>query len=299
MNVRDWRDADPADTQWLYAREQDYWVRELAWDASTAWKEIEQARVTWGLPGRIVVDQHKTIRGWCYCMPDGETFHLGGIVADDPRVTAALVDASLDLASAGARPARVSSFVPTRADGLEPALVERGFTCERYHYLARAVSPTDTGTLEAGGWQDDLLVPAAVLLRASYGVGGRHFAPRGLQVEWEHYVRGLVERPGCGVLEPSITRVLKVGDLMQALVLATRIAPGTVHLAQVAVHPSRRREGLGHRLVDEACRLAASRGARLVTLLVGEHNAAARALYEQIGFTERATFVAGMLSYTK
>ena len=34
MNVRDWRDADPADTQWLYAREQDYWVRELAWDAS-------------------------------------------------------------------------------------------------------------------------------------------------------------------------------------------------------------------------------------------------------------------------
>jgi ribosomal protein S18 acetylase RimI-like enzyme len=299
MNVRDWRDADPADTQWLYAREQDYWVRELAWDASTAWREIEQARVTWGLPGRIVVDQHQTIRGWCYCMPDGETFHLGGIVADDPRVTAALVDASLDMATAGARPARVSSFVPTRADGLEPALVERGFACERYHYLVRAVSPSDAGAVEATGWHDDLLVPSAVLLRAAYGSGGRHFAPRGLQVEWEHYVRGLVERPGCGVLEPSITRVLKAGDVMQALVLATRIAPGTVHLAQVAVHPSRRREGLGHRLVDETCRLAASRGARLVTLLVGEHNAAARALYEQIGFTARATFVAGMLSYRR
>jgi len=299
MNVRDWRDADPADTQWLYAREQDYWVRELAWDASTAWREIEQARVTWGLPGRIVVDQHQTIRGWCYCMPDGETFHLGGIVADDPRVTAVLVDASLDIATAGARPARVSSFVPTRADGLEPALVERGFACERYHYLVRAVSPSEAGPVEAIGWQADLLVPSAVLLRAAYGSGGRHFAPRGLQVEWEHYVRGLVERPGCGVLEPSVTRVLKTGDLMQALVLATRIAPGTVHLAQVAVHPSRRREGLGRRLVDETCRLAASRGARLVTLLVGEHNVAARALYEQVGFTERATFVAGLLSYRR
>ena len=299
MNVRDWRDADPADTQWLYAREQEYWVRELAWDASTAWREIEQARVTWGLPGRIVVDQHQTIRGWCYCMPDGETFHLGGIVADDPRVTAALVDASLDMATAGARPARVSSFVPTRADGLEPALVERGFACERYHYLVRAVSPSDARAVEATGWHDDLLVPSAVLLRAAYGSGGRHFAPRGLQVEWEHYVRGLVERPGCGVLEPSITRVLKAGDVMQALVLATRIAPGTVHLAQVAVHPSRRREGLGHRLVDETCRLAASRGARLVTLLVGEHNAAARALYQQLGFTARATFVAGLLSYQR
>ena len=57
---------------------------------------------------RIVLDEHQTIRGWCYCMPDGETFHLGGIVADDARVTASLVDASLSLATAGARPARVS-----------------------------------------------------------------------------------------------------------------------------------------------------------------------------------------------
>jgi ribosomal protein S18 acetylase RimI-like enzyme len=91
--------------------------------------------------------------------------------------------------------------------------------------------------------------------------------------------------------------VLKAADLMQALVLATRIAPGTVHLAQVAVHPSRRRAGLARRLVDEACRLAASRGARLVTLLVGARNTAARALYERIGFAERATFVAGTLTY--
>ena len=298
MNIRDWRDADPADTQWLYAREQDYWVRELAWDASTAWREIEQARVTWGLPGRIVIDEHKTIRGWCYCMPDGETFHLGGIVADDPRVTAALVDASLDIAAAGARPARVSSFVPTRADGLEPALVQRGFSCERYHYLARPVTPpVNSGSSDAIGWHEDLLAPSAILLQAAYGQGGRHFSPRGLQAEWEHYVRGLVERPGCGVLEPTITRVVRTSEGMRALVLATRIAPGTVHLAQVAVHPSRRREGLGRRLVDEACRLAASRGARLVTLLVGDRNVAARALYEQMGFAARAAFVAGTLSY--
>lgn len=297
MNVRDWRDADPADTQWLYAREQEYWVRELAWDASTAWREIEQARVTWGLPGRIVIDEHKTIRGWCYCMPDGDTFHLGGIVADDARVTASLVDASLSLATAGARPARISSFVPTRAEALEPTLVARGFACEPYHYLARPVSPGEVNPQDATGWHEDLLIPAAVLLQSAYGEGGRHFAPRGLQVEWEHYVRGLVERPGCGVLEPAITRVVLAGHVMQALVLATRIAPGTVHLAQVAVHPSRRRQGLARRMVEQACRLAASRGARLVTLLVGDSNAAARALYESMGFTERARFVAGTLTY--
>jgi ribosomal protein S18 acetylase RimI-like enzyme len=190
----------------------------------------------------------------------------------------------------------VSTFVPTRAEGLEAILVERGFACERYHYLARPVARTESGSVDATTWQEELLIPAAVLLQAAYGEGGRHFAPRGLQVEWEHYVRGLVERPGCGVLEPAITRVIKSGDAMQALVLATRLAPGTVHLAQVAVHPERRRAGVARRLVEEACRLAASRGARLVTLLVGESNAAARQLYEQMGFAPRAIFLAGTLS---
>jgi ribosomal protein S18 acetylase RimI-like enzyme len=295
MTVCDWRDADPADTQWLYAREQDFWVRELAWDASSAWREIEQARVTWGLPGRMAFDADTTIRGWCYCMPDGETFHIGGITTDSAGVTGMLVDACLAMVKADAPPARVSTFVPMRAEGLEAALVERGFVCEHYHYLARSVAAAPV-TPTASGWQDDLLVPSAILLQSAYGEGGRQFAPRGLQVEWEHYVRGLVERPGCGVLEPGITRVQKSSTGMQALVLATRIAPGTVHLAQVAVHPDCRRSGVARRLVDEACRLAASRGARLVTLLVGERNAAARALYEQMGFTERALFLAGTLT---
>ena len=73
MIVRDWRDADPADTQVLYAREQEYWVRELAWDASTAWREIEQARVTWGLLGFLAIDTDRTLRGWAYFLPEGET----------------------------------------------------------------------------------------------------------------------------------------------------------------------------------------------------------------------------------
>ena len=90
MIVRDWRDADAADTQLLYAREQDFWVRELAWDASNSWREIEQARTTWGLPGRIAIDHKRTVRGWSYYMPDGETLHIGGIAAETKDATAAL-----------------------------------------------------------------------------------------------------------------------------------------------------------------------------------------------------------------
>jgi ribosomal protein S18 acetylase RimI-like enzyme len=294
MNVRDWRDADAADTQLLYAREQDFWVRELAWDASNSWREIEQARTTWGLPGRLAIDHRRTVRGWSYFMPDGETLHIGGIAADTKEATKALVDACLEVAAVPPRPVRVSCFVPDRAEGFEQALVERGFSCEHYHYLCRTLTPSadPASASEAEGWRDGDLLDAAELLRTAYGEHGRHFAPRGTLAEWEHYARGLVERPGCGDLEPAITRVIRDAGRMIGLVLTTRVAPGTIHLAQVAVHPGRRREGLGRRLVEEACRLALPRAARQATLLVGEKNTAAHKLYTSMGFQPRATFIA-------
>jgi ribosomal protein S18 acetylase RimI-like enzyme len=294
MNVRDWRDADAADTQLLYAREQDFWVRELAWDASNSWREIEQARTTWGLPGRLAIDHRRTVRGWSYFMPDGETLHIGGIAADTKDATKALVDACLEMAAVPPRPVRVSCFVPDRAEGFEQALADRGFSCEHYHYLCRTLlGSADQGAAsEAEGWRDGDLRDAAELLQTAYGEHGRHFAPRGTLAEWEHYTRGLVERPGCGDLEASITRVLRDGGRMIGLVLTTRVAPGTIHLAQVAVHPGRRREGLGRRLVEEACRLSLPRAARQATLLVGEKNTAAQKLYTSMGFEPRATFIA-------
>jgi len=290
----DWRDAIPSDIAPLYAREQEYWLGALRWDATTAWREIEQARVTWGLPGFLVLDAARGVRGWAYYLTEGETMHLGGIVSDSPDATAALVDACLEASQRTPRPARVSCFTPDRAAGLEAVLAARRFGCERYHYLHRHVA-RDGGEFSADVWRDADLPLAAALLQEAYGDRGRHFAPGGTLEEWENYARSLVERPGCGVMEPSITRVLRAGGGLEALVLATRIAPTTLHLAQVAVRSSRRREGLARRLVDEACRAGAARGATEATLLVGDRNAGARALYAGMGFDARAEFVAGLL----
>jgi ribosomal protein S18 acetylase RimI-like enzyme len=292
MIVRDWREADPSDTQLLYAREQEFWVRELAWDASSAWLEIEQARVTWGLPGFIAIDPNRTLRGWAYFLREGDTVHLGGVVADTPQATSALLDACMESAVRPQHPARISCFLPNRAEGFELALGKRGFVCEHYRYLSRPVAAGDAAD-GADAWSPTDLLPAATLLRESYGNEGRHFAPTGSPDEWEQYVRSLVERRGCGVLEPDATRVVRRSHGLDALVLATKIAPGTLHLPQVAVHPSRRRQGLARRLVEEACAAGAARGARQATLLVSERNQAADALYTQMGFEQRSTFVAG------
>ena len=157
---------------------------------------------------------------------------------------------------------RVSCFLPRRAEGFEAALRERGFACEHYHYLSRPIAPGEECRRGRAVERAATCSLPRDLLRESYGPEGRHFAPRGTPDEWEQYVRSLVERPGCGVIEPAVTRVVRNGTTLQALVLATRIAPGTLHLPQVAVHPSRRREGLAHRLVEEACRAAAARGVK-------------------------------------
>jgi len=278
----------------LYAREQEYWLGELRWDASAAWREIEQARITWGLPGFLALDGARAVRGWGYYLSEGETMHLGGIVSDSPDATAAIVDACLEATLRAPRPTRVSCFTPARAVGLEAVLTARRFECERYHYLHRHVE-ADGGAFSADVWHDSDLPLAAALLQEAYGARGRHFAPGGTLEEWENYARSLVERPGCGVMEPAVSRVLRAGGGMEALVLATRIAPGTLHLAQVAVRSSRRREGLARRLVDEACRAGAARGATEATLLVGDRNAGARALYTGMGFEGRAEFVAALL----
>jgi ribosomal protein S18 acetylase RimI-like enzyme len=296
VTVRDWREADAADTKVLYDREQEYWVRELAWDASSAWREIEQARIAGDLPGFIARDVERTVRGWSYFLREGETAHLGAVVAEMPQATNALLDACLEAAQRPARPARMSCFLPSRAEHFVAALRDRGFVCERYHYLSRPIAAEEREA-ESDAWSDADLLPAAELLRESYGTDGRHIAPRGKPEEWEHYLRSLVERPGCGVMEPAITRVVRGRSGLDALILVTRISPGTLHLAQVAVHPSRRRQGLARRLVEEIFSVGSSRGARQVTLLVGERNTGAQALYARMGFSARSAFIAGRLEF--
>jgi ribosomal-protein-alanine N-acetyltransferase len=59
-----------------------------------------------------------------------------------------------------------------------------------------------------------------------------------------------------------------------------------VHLMNVAVHPGRRRRGIGRRLVDRVLAGAAEEGATAVVLEVRSGNAGARRLYARVGFRQ-------------
>jgi ribosomal protein S18 acetylase RimI-like enzyme len=295
MILRDWRDADAALMQSCYDREQRSWLHDLGWDTTWTWTTVEQARVSWGLPGRLACDDDGTLLGWAFSMRDAGAMHIGGLVASSPAVTAALLDALIAEADPAAD---VACFVRDRAPGLVEALAARGLAVEHFHYLARPLSAADACPVAgfndpANAWRDADFVASATLLQKAYSPdAGRHFAPSGTFTEWGKYLSGVVQQAGCGLLDRTATRVARDGGDLQALALVTSIGPGTMHLAQLAVHPSVRGCGVATRLLRDAIACAGAAGATEMTLLVGEHNQAARRLYASLGFAERATFVA-------
>ena len=185
-----------------------------------------------------------------------------------------------------------------RAPSLTLELTRRGFSVEPFLYLQRhqldATWRPAAGARPTDGWPEGDIHRAAALLRTAYGTGAaaRHFAPRGLLTDWQRYVRNLVEQTACGALNAEATRVVRADDEIQALALLTTVADRTAHLAQVAVHPGQQGQGLATMLVNESCARAAAQGCTSATLLVGAPNRPARRLYESLGFTTRAAFVA-------
>ena len=67
-------------------------------------------------------------------------------------------------------------------------------------------------------------------------------------------------------------------------------SPHACQLQGVWVRPDRRGEGIAAAALAHVVRLVRRDVAPLVTLYVNDHNVPARALYERVGFTERATF---------
>ena len=66
------------------------------------------------------------------------------------------------------------------------------------------------------------------------------------------------------------------------------LAPDEAYVGEVAVAPEARRQGVGLMLMRHLDQAATAQGKSRITLLVTDDNAAARALYAGLGFTEHA-----------
>jgi ribosomal protein S18 acetylase RimI-like enzyme len=293
MRPVDWRGAPPDAIAPLYESEIDRWSRELSWDTRTTWEAVEAARRAAALPGFVLRAAGQP--SWAFFLPHGAALQIGAFVASTTAATGELLDAILETTEA--RTAReVQLFTFPSAPGLDEALGRRGFEVERYVYLTRTIDAglPDDGTLPR--WPAPRYAAVATLLARAYGPpdATRPFAREGTSGGWVDYVGQLVATDACGVFLPEASLAVENGTGIGAVLIATRIAVGTAHIAQVAVDPALRARGTGRQLVETAIsRLSAAAFTR-VTLLVAERNSAARAIYERLGFVECARFVSAV-----
>jgi ribosomal protein S18 acetylase RimI-like enzyme len=291
VRIRDWRYAETPAVEALYEAERRQWLTELGWDTASAWPEIEGARTTGRLPGLLAVDERGSICGWTYFLIDDHIAQVGSLVGESAEATRALIDSVVARAAGHAE--CVTCFSYNRAPGFDAALAANGFATTPYQYLSRSAPALDLVRSDgADSWREDDEKPAAALLQAAYGSDGRFFAPHGLPREWQRYVHNLVAYPGCGQFDRTATRVLREDGRIVALVMMTALGPGVAHVAQVAVRPERRGQGLAGKLLDRALALAHAAGRSRATLLVEEGATVARTLYARCGFRPCAGFVA-------
>jgi ribosomal protein S18 acetylase RimI-like enzyme len=101
----------------------------------------------------------------------------------------------------------------------------------------------------------------------------------------------LAARVGELMADPGDTRVVLADD--DAGVAVLRLRPSLwsrareAYLAELYIVPERRGQGLGRALLERTLEVAREAGADRIDLGTSEDDAAARALYERMGFTNR------------
>jgi ribosomal protein S18 acetylase RimI-like enzyme len=288
----DWQSCDAGDVTTLVQAEARAWFDQLHWDVTDAWHVIEPARRSGSLPGLVTTDEAGRPVGWTAFLPLGGHLQVMAIAAPDVRMAGALVDGILD--SPVARSC-ASTIVCVRAGTpeLPEVLRSRRFNVETYRYMQLMLPLAGAPDPDLQPWHAHEAAMARLCARAYRNASGvRAFAPGGTLSEWEQYVGSLTAGTGCGRFLPGLSRVMLdpgASDLYAAIVL-TDLGAGSLHVAQMAVDPSRQGQGIGRRLLAGALAAADGHFAR-VTLLVAESNARAAHLYQSIGFRDHAAFI--------
>jgi ribosomal protein S18 acetylase RimI-like enzyme len=256
---------------------------------------VEQARLTWGLPGSVAFDGDGNVVGWSFHHVQNGVVRIGGLVADTITTTRRLVDHLVEIARSR-RAFAITCFVAARAPGLANSLESRGLSCEPFHYMLRPLDAASADLVEHRSpcetWDQDIAAAGALLACVYPASESLHFTTSGAVDEWQDYVESLVGQPACGALDAACTIMARDDRGLAGLAIVTTLAPDTAHVAQIAVRRDRQGQGLARRLLREAMQRAARQGRTAMTLLVGDGNARALRVYRGEGFQHRAAFLA-------
>jgi len=152
--------------------------------------------------------------------------------------------------------------------------------------------------LELRPWREEDLSAAARLISAAYqghpdsGGNDQYRSAHGSQ----RFLTNIIRFAGCGVFSAQASHVVvdRASREMVAMVLGSRVSPGSGHITQICVHPNFRRHGLARMLLHLVAACFLRQGVSEISLTVTESNTDAINLYLSDGYECKHSFDAAV-----
>jgi ribosomal protein S18 acetylase RimI-like enzyme len=287
------------------------WDQRLRWDFHASANLLLQYLDSRLLPGYVAIENGR-ICGYVFCVYESEKALVGDVFAvpsatnpqSPPDIERRLLEHMIELLQHSPGVDRIESQLLLRPHGTHTeTLRNAGFQIyERLFMELELSSASLHGGPEGGGmdelelrtWRDSDFSAAGHLIAQAYeghldGIINDQYRSVAGSLRFLH---NIVRFPGCGLFDPSASRVLayRGREEIAALLLCSRVREDVGHVTQICVSRKYRRRGLGAWLLADCSRALRLSGFQALTLTVTRENTEAVALYLRSGFVTRQTF---------
>lgn len=303
-------EAEFAALEHLFDEQCSEWLELLRWDYSGPSRTIRQVLRDRELAGFVALSGAHPV-GFSYYVVESGRGSIGDIYVSrswrglgiDRRMTAALLD-ELDHTPEARR--IESQCVGIGNDASTELLEARGFERFDRQYLTLELGSSESAkdrtreSADAGAsitirpWEEKDFPRAAEVIHRSYR--GQHDSRINTQYRTEagcaELLTILTDHIWCGEFLNGVSQVAfqRTTGRLVGVLIGSRIAPGSGHIAQISVLPAHQGHGLGRRMINSALTEYMHRGFDSVSLAVTSANLSALHLYESCGFRTIHTF---------
>ncbi len=285
----------------LMESEERAWLSELDWDYSPIRRILTRFMDQRLLPGYVAMRARQAV-GYTYFLIHQHKGVVGNVfVAGTGDNEAA--DRLIAVAAQGLRDSRAirrieSQILPLNGLDLTPLFESHGFESYARFYMELDIAgfrPREMGesSLRIVPWASrHLAACAGVAFRCYQGeldavISEDYTSRQGC----EHYLRSLVENPGCGIFLPADSLVaLDEAGAPCGFILTSAISSSAAMIPQISIDPGFQSRGLGALLIEKTIARLRAAGLSSVRLTVTEQNRRALEWYRRLGFREHTRF---------
>jgi ribosomal protein S18 acetylase RimI-like enzyme len=310
LEILDLRHFSASNLKPVLEAEARVWDERLRWDFNASANLLLQYLDSHLLPGFVAIENGR-ICGYVFCVYESEKALVGDVFAMPSSGTAvspaevehSLLEHMIELLQHSPGVERVESQLLLRPHGTHAEILRKsGFEIHERLFMELELGsseafpgpPEPLEELELRPWRDSDFAAAGHLIATAYeghldGVINDQYRSVSGSLRFLH---NIVRFPGCGVFDPSASRVLafRGREEIAALLLCSKVREEVAHVTQICVSRHYRRRGLGAWLLADCSRALRKSGFQALTLTVTRQNTDAVALYLRCGFVIRQTF---------